>query len=247
MLKSSNDFYDINNTSLEYLSFLKENIDWFTAEQSKSISTELNNLRDYANSKIDSIDNARVVKKEQEKRVEEEKQKAEKDAKEKEKRDKEIAWMKRNWHVGKWELRVENLKLILDLKQNGNCNVYFINRWINDLSYEKKSNKIYISTINDVNLEFKWKIPFYYLNDTPFCYLNPSKKKGYVDVAFWVSAHLTKYNEYLVSENRKVVKSLRYYQLEDINEHILLDLIIEDDKSIDAVKDEAYTGIIKLS
>jgi len=154
MLKSSNDFYDINNTSLEYLSFLKENIDWFTAEQSKSISTELNNLRDYANSKIDSIDNARVVKKEQEKRVEEEKQKAEKDAKEKEKRDKEIAWMKRNWHVGKWELRVENLKLILDLKQNGNCNVYFINRWINDLSYEKKSNKIYISTINDVNLEF---------------------------------------------------------------------------------------------
>ena len=154
MLKSSNDFYDINNTSLEYLSFLKENIDWFTAEQSKSISTELNNLRDYANSKIDSIDNARVVKKEQEKRVEEEKQKAEKDAKQKEKRDKEIAWMKRNWHVGKWELRVENLKLILDLKQNGNCNVYFINRWINDLSYEKKSNKIYISTINDVNLEF---------------------------------------------------------------------------------------------
>ena len=154
MLKSSNDFYDINNTSLKYLSFLKENIDWFTAEQSKSISTELNNLRDYANSKIDSIDNARVVKKEQEKRVEEEKQKAEKDAKEKEKRDKEIAWMKRNWHVGKWELRVENLKLILDLKQNGNCNVYFINRWINDLSYEKKSNKIYISTINDVNLEF---------------------------------------------------------------------------------------------
>jgi len=154
MLKSSNDFYDINNTSLEYLSFLKENIDWFTAEQSKSISTELNNLRDYANSKIDSIDNARVAKKEQEKRVEEEKQKAEKDAKEKEKRDKEIAWMKRNWHVGKWELRVENLKLILDLKQNGNCNVYFINRWINDLSYEKKSNKIYISPINDVNLEF---------------------------------------------------------------------------------------------
>jgi len=29
MLKSSNDFYDINNTSLKYLSFLKENIDWF--------------------------------------------------------------------------------------------------------------------------------------------------------------------------------------------------------------------------
>lgn len=154
MLKSSNDFYDINNTSLKYLSFLKENIDWFTAKQSKSISTELNNLRDYANSKIDSIDNARVAKKEQEKRVEEEKQKAEKDAKEKEKRDKELAWMRKYWHVGKWELSVEDLKLILDLKQNGKCNVYLINRWVNDLSYEKTTNKISISPINDVNLEF---------------------------------------------------------------------------------------------
>ena len=60
MLKSSKDFYDVSNTSREYLSFLNENIDWFTAEQSKAISTELNYLRDYAKSKIDSIDNARA-------------------------------------------------------------------------------------------------------------------------------------------------------------------------------------------
>ena len=62
---------------------------------------------------------------------------------------------------------------------------------------------------------------------TSSTYLNPSKKKGYVDVAFWVSAHLTKYNEHLISENRKVVKSLRYYQLEDINEEILLSVLAE--------------------
>lgn len=76
-------------------------------------------------------------------------------------------------------------------------------------------------------LHFKWKIPFYYLDDKPFCYLNPSEKKGYVDVAFWVSAHLTKYNEHLISENRKVVKSLRYFKLEDINEEILLAVLKE--------------------
>ena len=83
------------------------------------------------------------------------------------------------------------------------------------------------SSFPEVDLQFKWKIPFYYLNDRPFCYLNPSKKKGYVDVAFWVSAHLTKYNEYLISENRKVVRSLRYKTLEDINETILLSVLEE--------------------
>ncbi|GAB7257053.1 DUF1801 domain-containing protein [Polaribacter sp. OB-PA-B3] len=83
------------------------------------------------------------------------------------------------------------------------------------------------SSFPNVDLQFKWKIPFYYLNEKPFCYLNPSKKKGYVDVAFWVSAHLTKYNEHLISENRKVVKSLRYFKIEDINEEILLSVLAE--------------------
>lgn len=81
------------------------------------------------------------------------------------------------------------------------------------------------TSFTEVELQFKWKIPFYYLDNKPFCYLNPSKKKGFVDVAFWVSAHLTKYNEYLVSENRKVVKSLRYFKLEDINEDVLLSVL----------------------
>lgn len=83
------------------------------------------------------------------------------------------------------------------------------------------------STFPEVDLKFKWKIPFYYLNNKPFCYLNASKKKGYVDVVFWVSAHLTKYNEFLISDNRKVVKSLRYFNLEDINEEILLTVLAE--------------------
>ena len=78
-----------------------------------------------------------------------------------------------------------------------------------------------------VDLQFKWNIPFYYLENKPFCYLNTSKKKGYVDVAFWVSAHLTKHNELLISENRKVVKSLRYFKIEDINEEVLLCVLEE--------------------
>ena len=92
------------------------------------------------------------------------------------------------------------------------------------------------ATFSEVDLQFKWKIPFYYLNEKPFCYLNPSKKKGYVDVAFWVSAHLTKYKEHLVSENRKVVKSLRYFKIEDINEEILLSVL----KEAHSLKDKGF-------
>lgn len=83
------------------------------------------------------------------------------------------------------------------------------------------------SAFPEANLLFKWKIPFYYLDDKPFCYLNPSKKKGFVDVGFWVSSHLSKYNEFLVSDNRKVVKSLRYFSINDIDEEILLSVLEE--------------------
>lgn len=79
----------------------------------------------------------------------------------------------------------------------------------------------------EVELQFKWKIPFYYLNEKPFCYLNPSKKKGYVDVGFWLSTHLTKYNEFLISENRKVVKSLRYTSIDSINKEVLIAVLDE--------------------
>lgn len=78
-----------------------------------------------------------------------------------------------------------------------------------------------------VDLKFKWKIPFYYLNDSPFCYFNCSKKKGFVDVAFWLSSHLVKHNNLLVSENRKVVKSLRYFSVDEIDSEILVSVLRE--------------------
>ena len=79
----------------------------------------------------------------------------------------------------------------------------------------------------EVDLQFKWKIPFYYMNGSPFCYLNPSKKKGYVDVCFYGVTELEKYNELLISEGRKIVKSLRYFSLEEINAEILISVLTE--------------------
>lgn len=80
---------------------------------------------------------------------------------------------------------------------------------------------------SEVDLRFKWKIPYYFLNDTPFCYLNSPKKKKYVDVCFWVTSLLSNYNEFLITENRKVLKSLRYFNLSDINEKVLLSVLSE--------------------
>lgn len=83
------------------------------------------------------------------------------------------------------------------------------------------------SSFNDVELKYKYKIPFYYLHDKPFCYLNVPKKKDFVEVGFWASAHLTKYNEYLISDGRKVVKSFRYKTVDAINQEILLTVLQE--------------------
>lgn len=72
-------------------------------------------------------------------------------------------------------------------------------------------------------------MPCYYFGSRPFCYLRQSA--DYVDVAFWHSAHLSeKYDEFLVKEKRKVVKSLRYKSLEEINEELFIRIIKEVEK-----------------
>ena len=81
-------------------------------------------------------------------------------------------------------------------------------------------------TFPKAELLYKWGIPCYYNNKKPICYLNQSK--DYVDIAFWHSAHLSKkFDSVLVSENRKIVKSLRYKTLDDINDSILLEILDE--------------------
>ena len=83
-------------------------------------------------------------------------------------------------------------------------------------------------TLPETELKLKWRIPCYYFEKRPICYLNQSK--DYVDVGFWHSAHLTKYTEYMVSENRKVVKSMRYKTLESIDDEIFISILKEVEK-----------------
>ena len=79
------------------------------------------------------------------------------------------------------------------------------------------------ATIPEVELRYKYRIPFYYLEGKPFCYLNQSK--DYVDLGFWSAAHLSVHLEHMTTAGRKVMRSLRYRSVDEINENILVDVL----------------------
>ncbi|RDY60798.1 DUF1801 domain-containing protein [Flagellimonas nanhaiensis] len=81
------------------------------------------------------------------------------------------------------------------------------------------------TTVPRLELKYKYRIPFYYLDGKPFCYLTVKAKKKYVDMGFWSSAHLTVHLDKMVTEGRKVMKSLRYFSLEDIDPEILVEVL----------------------
>lgn len=80
------------------------------------------------------------------------------------------------------------------------------------------------TTIPSVELKYKYKIPFYYTDGRPFCYLNVAKK-GYVDVGFWNAGHLTVHLEHMTTDGRKVMKSLRYKNIDDVDDTILIEVL----------------------
>ena len=74
-------------------------------------------------------------------------------------------------------------------------------------------------------LKYKYRIPFYYLEGKPYCYLNQSK--DYVDLGFYRGAWLSRHIEKMETSGRKVIKSLRYFRPEDIDHAILLEVLEE--------------------
>ncbi|QLG46161.1 DUF1801 domain-containing protein [Costertonia aggregata] len=79
------------------------------------------------------------------------------------------------------------------------------------------------NTIPNIDLRYKYRIPFYYIGDRPFCYLNQSK--DYVDLGFWNAAHLTLHLELMTTAGRKTMKSLRYRSLEEIDTIVLTEVL----------------------
>ena len=81
--------------------------------------------------------------------------------------------------------------------------------------------------IPDLELLYKWKIPFYYYKGKPFCYINVSHKKKYVDLGIVKGFEINLHKEHLISEHRSSMKSLRYNSLEEIDNTILVEIIKE--------------------
>ena len=90
------------------------------------------------------------------------------------------------------------------------------------------------NTLPEVVLLCKWRVPFYYIDKSPICYLNVTK--GYVDVVFWGAQYFTEHLEKLESDKRKYVKSLRYRSIEDIDQQVLECLL----KQADRYKNERF-------
>jgi len=80
-------------------------------------------------------------------------------------------------------------------------------------------------TVPEVELKYKYKLPFYYLNGRPYCYLNQSK--DYVDLGFWNAAHLSVHLDQMTTTVRKMMKSLRYSSLEEIDSILLTEVLLD--------------------
>lgn len=85
------------------------------------------------------------------------------------------------------------------------------------------------AAVSDLELKYKWKIPYYYLNNKPFCFINVTKE--YVDIGFRHKPSLNDLDQYFITEKRKVFKSLRYYKIQEINQEVLLNVMTELEKT----------------
>lgn len=84
-------------------------------------------------------------------------------------------------------------------------------------------------TVPEVDLKYRYKIPFYYINGKPFVYMNQSK--DYVDLGFWHASKITVHLDKMTTAGRKVMKSLRYYSLEEIDNDVLI-AVLQDAYSV---------------
>lgn len=78
---------------------------------------------------------------------------------------------------------------------------------------------------SDIELKYKYRIPFYYLKGKPFCFFNASHKRKYVDVGIMKGQEIDIHTEHLVTEKRAQIASLRYKSIEDINDKVFLEVL----------------------
>jgi len=81
-------------------------------------------------------------------------------------------------------------------------------------------------TVPELELKYKYKIPFYYLYGKPFCYFNASHKKKIVDVGFVQGVFLeANFPELFDGDNRKQVRSIQVADIEIFDELMFRNLL----------------------
>lgn len=83
------------------------------------------------------------------------------------------------------------------------------------------------STIPEAQLNYKWHLPFYYLDEKKmFCFLNFRKK--FVDLGMSNGNELTNQHGKLVAgEGRKMLRSLRFESLEEMDDQVVIETLLE--------------------
>lgn len=87
---------------------------------------------------------------------------------------------------------------------------------------------IILSTLQEVEEKYSYKIPFYNCYNKPMIYLNILKGKDYVDVAFVQGLLLERQFPVLKNDNkRKQVRSIQLKSLEDLDHENFVILLHE--------------------
>ncbi len=81
--------------------------------------------------------------------------------------------------------------------------------------------------IPEAQLKYKWRMPFYYLDDkTMFCFFNFRKK--FVDLGMTYGNELSnKHGVLIAGEGRKMLRSLRFETIEDIDDTMVIETLKE--------------------
>lgn len=77
----------------------------------------------------------------------------------------------------------------------------------------------------DLQPKISWNIPVYYRKNI-ICYLNPIKDDG-IELAFYRGLELSNDHQLLDSKGRKMVAGIDFYDLKDIDEELINEIINE--------------------
>jgi hypothetical protein len=86
---------------------------------------------------------------------------------------------------------------------------------------------IVLASNDDIQEQFKYGLPFYRFNEKPLCYFNVPKNKNRVDICFWKGFELEDKHQILHARDRKMIKCVEIYSLEEINIKGIVSLLKE--------------------